>query len=246
MGGRSWLSRQQTDPGAGGTTDLRLRPRDDYPAVGLRGLYLCFEGAEKLLHAGASHSEEEAARRIDQLSRSDVDLVAIEKAKIRGAIRTDFILSAEIIVLTLGVVEGSDLVTQLGVLAGIALLMTVGVYGLVAGIVKLDDIGLYLAQREGDSLFRSAQRSMGNRLVSFAPWLMKALGVVGTIAMFLVGGGILLHAAHDVEVWVTSQAGALGPVAFLATPLAGGLLGLAAGVLLAKLGDWTGLLSDHA
>ena len=139
-----------------------------------------------------------------------VDVVAAEKAKIKGAVRTDFILSAEIIVITLGTVGGQPFGTQVAVLSGIALIMTIGVYGLVAGIVKLDDAGLWLTRRAS-----VAQQAFGRGILATAPWLMKALSVAGTAAMFLVGGGILVHGVpafgHAVEAWATG-AGALGTV----------------------------------
>jgi predicted DNA repair protein MutK len=139
-----------------------------------------------------------------------VDVVAAEKEKIKGAVRTDFILSAEIIVITLGTVAGQSFGTQLSVLVGISLLMTVGVYGLVAGIVKLDDAGLWLTQRAG-----AAQQALGRGILGAAPWLMKAVSVAGTAAMFLVGGGILVHGVpavgHAVEAWAAG-AGALGAI----------------------------------
>jgi hypothetical protein len=122
-----------------------------------------------------------------------VDLVALERDKIKGAIRTDFILSGEIIAITLGTVQASPWTTQLTVLSGVALLMTVGVYGIVAGIVKIDDAGLYLSRRPGEGGGVRAVRAFGRGLLRSAPWLMKTLSVVGTAAMFVVGGGILVH-----------------------------------------------------
>ncbi len=167
------------------------------PLLMLGGLYLCFEGVEKLAHKFL-HSKEEVeankAQLVDALAKSDVDLVALEKDKIKGAIRTDFILSAEIIVIALGTVANVAFGTRVAVLVGIAILMTVGVYGLVAGIVKLDDAGLYLSK-----LAASWKQALGRALLWLAPWLMKFLSVAGTVAMFLVGGGILTHgyaAAH--------------------------------------------------
>ncbi len=155
------------------------------------GLFLCFEGAEKLLHKYLHANGEDAARR-EQLARAvvdpAVDVVAVEKGKIKGAIRTDFILSAEIIVITLGTVATAPLPTRIAVLVGIGLLMTVGVYGLVAGIVKLDDGAL--------ALMRTGSRALGaigRAVLRATPWLMKGLSVAGTVAMFLVGGGILTH-----------------------------------------------------
>jgi len=164
------------------------------PLLMLGGLYLCFEGfekiAHKLLHAPESDQQHEA-KLLEALSDPSVDLMALERDKIKGAIRTDFVLSAEIIAITLGTVQTSPWMTQLTVLSGIALIMTIGVYGIVAGIVKIDDAGLYLSRLQGEGA--SGLRALGRGLLVGAPWLMKTLSVVGTAAMFLVGGGILLH-----------------------------------------------------
>jgi uncharacterized protein len=172
------------------------------PLLMLGGAYLCFEGFEKIAHKMLhSHAEDEAhhAELVQALSNPEVDMLAFEKEKIQGAVRTDFILSAEIIAITLGTVANASITQQITVLTGIALIMTVGVYGLVAGIVKMDDAGLYLSQRTGPGA--APQRALGRLLLSAAPPLMKLLSVVGTVAMFMVGGGILTHgvpAAHDV------------------------------------------------
>ena len=215
------------------------------PALILGGLFLCYEGFEKVAHR-LLHSAAEDAQHHDELVRQlanpAVDLVKFEQRKIKGAIRTDFILSAEIIVLTLGIVAESDFITQVLVVAGIALVMTVGVYGLVAGIVKLDDAGLHLLEREGDSTWRKLQRWIGAQLIVFAPWLMKFLAVVGTIAMFMVGGGILLHNLawlHHVQELVVQQLQALataGPLlAVLAPTVLGIIVGMIAGALVLGL-----------
>ncbi|MFV8817462.1 DUF808 domain-containing protein [Haliea sp. E17] len=205
------------------------------PALMAGGLFLCFEGFEKVAHKflhSAAEDRDEHADLVKQLEDPAVDIVQFEKQKIRGAVRTDFILSAEIIVLTLGIVADSGFVTQVGVLAGIAVVMTLGVYGLVAGIVKLDDIGFYLLRSEGESAWVRGKRRLGGGLVSFAPQLMKGLGVVGTVAMFMVGGGILLHGipplGHGVEAFA-AQLPSL-PGAILPT-LAGVLVGLLAGAV---------------
>lgn len=161
------------------------------PLLMLGGAYLCYEGAEKLAHK-LLHGRDEAghhAALAQAVADAAVDLVAFERDKIRGAIRTDFILSAEIIVIALGTVAAKPLPVQLGVLVAVALTMTVGVYGLVGAIVKLDDIGVHLAQ-PGASRRRAA---LGRGILAFAPRLLKALSVAGTAAMFLVGGGILVH-----------------------------------------------------
>lgn len=161
------------------------------PLLMIGGLYLCFEGVEKLAHRWLHTPEEDAehhARLLAVVADEQVDLRAMERDKIRGAIRTDFVLSAEIIVIALGTVAEAPFATRLGVLAGIALLMTVGVYGFVAAIVKVDDLGLYLHARQG-----AISRALGRALLGAAPRLMKLLSVAGTAAMFLVGGGILMH-----------------------------------------------------
>lgn len=168
------------------------------PLLMAGGLFLCFEGFEKVAHKLLHRPEDIAAEHeklVQALSDESVDLVALEKDKIKGAVRTDFILSTEIIVITLGTVADSPFVTQLTVLAGVAALMTVGVYGLVAAIVKIDDLGLYLSQRK-TRLMQGFQQALGRGLVLAAPMLMKSLTVLGTLAMFLVGGGILAHGWH--------------------------------------------------
>jgi len=166
------------------------------PLLMVGGAFLCFEGFEKLAHKYLGHGAEDAAHErelLQALSDPTVDLVALERDKIKGAIRTDFILSAEIIAITLGTVQTSPWMTQLTVLAGIALVMTFGVYGIVAGIVKIDDAGLYLSRRPGTGAMARGLQALGRGLLRSAPWLMKTLSVAGTAAMFLVGGGILLH-----------------------------------------------------
>jgi len=161
------------------------------PLLMIGGAFLCFEGFEKLAHKFLHSPEEDAAneeRLATALASSQVDLCAVEKDKIKGAIRTDFILSAEIIVISLGEVSKMPVMQQLAVLIIIALVMTVGVYGLVAGIVKLDDAGLYLSKKAS-----GFARGLGRMLLAAAPRLMKLLTIVGTAAMFMVGGGIIEH-----------------------------------------------------
>ena len=202
------------------------------PLLMIGGAYLCFEGFEKIAHKYLHRQEDEEAHHqevIRALADPAVDLVALEKSKIKGAIRTDFILSAEIIVITLGTVAGAALSSQVAVLVGIAILMTVGVYGLVAGIVKLDDAGLYLTEVKGDGGAAKFKQSFGRGLLWVAPYLMKTLSIAGTAAMFLVGGGILTHGIpalqHAIEE-ATLAAGALaGTVATLADGLFGALVG---------------------
>jgi predicted DNA repair protein MutK len=198
------------------------------PLLMVGGAFLCFEGCEKLAHKFL-HKDEHAAdtsRHEKAVADTSVDVVAVEKDKIKGAVRTDFILSAEIIAITLGTVQGQPFVTQLTVLVGIALIMTIGVYGLVAGIVKLDDAGLYLTQRPG-----SGAQALGRGILVAAPWLMKALSVAGAVAMFLVGGGILVHGVpafgHAVEAWAAT-AGVLGTIGSM---LVNAGIGLVAGAI---------------
>ena len=191
------------------------------PVLMLGGLYLCFEGFEKVAHTLLHRSEEKQQRAelIKALSDPALDPVQYEKDKIKGAIRTDFILSAEIIVIALGIVAESEFIVQVSVVAGIAIVMTVGVYGLVAGIVKLDDAGLYLSRREGEGFAADVVRWIGLRLLAFAPVLMKTLTIVGTIAMFLVGGGILAHGFHPLQVVIDSIAASASGVATIGPAL---------------------------
>jgi predicted DNA repair protein MutK len=199
------------------------------PLLMVGGLFLCFEGFEKLAHKVMHSREEDGAHHAElteALANPAVDLVAFEKDKIKGAIRTDFILSAEIIAITLGTVSNSPFVTQFVVLAGIAIIMTIGVYGVVAGIVKLDDLGLYLSRKPG---WRAA---VGRAILKAAPYLMKGLTIAGTAAMFLVGGGILTHgvpALHHAIEGLASQAGGL--LGALVPTLLDALTGVVAGGL---------------
>lgn len=200
------------------------------PLLMVGGAYLCFEGFEKLAHRYLHPAEAVDAHKAAltaALQDPTLDLVALERDKIKGAIRTDFILSGEIIAITLGTVAGQPFVTQALVLSGVALAMTAGVYGLVAGIVKLDDLGLWLSRRGS-----AVARALGRGIVNAAPWLMKALSVAGTAAMFLVGGGILVHGvpvvAHAIEGAVQSLPGLAQA---LLPALANALLGVVAGAL---------------
>ncbi len=200
------------------------------PLLMVGGAYLCYEGAEKLAHKFLhSKAEVEAEHRqiTEALLDPKVDLVAFERDKIKGAVRTDFILSAEIIVISLGTVATQPFTTQLAVLTGIAVLMTIGVYGFVAGIVKLDDLGLWLSRKPA----RSSQ-ALGRGLLWFSPWLMGALSVAGTAAMFLVGGGILVHGLPALDRAVQASTQGLGGMAELvAGALADGAVGIVAGLL---------------
>jgi predicted DNA repair protein MutK len=215
------------------------------PLLMAGGVFLCFEGFEKLahryLHSPAERAAEEARLRAALLDPA-VDLAALEKDRIKGAVRTDFILSAEIVAITLGTVQTSPFVTQLAVLAGIAALMTLGVYGLVAGIVKLDDAGLYLYRRLGDSAWLRFKRQLGSAILAAAPWLMKGLSVAGTAAMFLVGGGILthglpwLHSFVELATATTHDWGGAVPAAVMPL-LLDAVAGLVAGALALLL--WT-------
>ncbi len=200
------------------------------PLLMLGGAYLCFEGVEKLVHKYLRSPADEAAARAalkQALSDPQLDLAALEKDKVSGAVRTDFILSAEIVVIALGTVADAPLAQKAVVLAGIALVMTVGVYGLVATIVKLDDAGLWLSRQAS-----AARQALGRGLLAFAPWLMKALSVVGTLAMFLVGGGILTHGVPWLDEAIDERVASAGAVAGAVLPLlADALVGLAAGAV---------------
>ena len=208
------------------------------PLLMVGGAYLCFEGFEKIAHKYLHPDDSHKAELAQALRDPQVDLVALEKDKIKGAIRTDFILSAEIIVIALGTVATATFAQQVAVVVGIAILMTVGVYGLVAGIVKLDDAGFYLSARKGAGALMDGVRAFGRMLVSAAPKLMKFLSVVGTLAMFMVGGGILTHGwpwasamLHQVELAVGSVA-VVGPVLAAVTPsLINAIAGVIAGGL---------------
>jgi hypothetical protein len=210
------------------------------PLLMVGGLFLCYEGFEKIWHKLTQREEVDAQRKElrEALADPNVDLRTVEKNKIKGAVRTDFILSAEIVVITLGTVATATFGIRVAVLVGIALLMTVGVYGLVAGIVKLDDAGLHLSQRVGDGALPSMSRRLGRGILAFAPWLMKLLSVAGTAAMFLVGGGILSHGIPWLEHWFDEiarrAAGLSGIEAFLAALvpiLANAVVGVVAGAV---------------
>jgi hypothetical protein len=172
-----------------------IAPKLITPLLMIGGAYLCFEGFEKIYHKMFHHAEEEQhhAEELAAITNPEVDMVEFEKGKIKGAIRTDFILSAEIIVIALGTVQDQPFTSQVVVVSLIALIMTVGVYGLVAGIVKLDDAGLYLIKDTAQSAWAGFKRALGRGLLGFAPILMKTLSIVGTLAMFMVGGSILVH-----------------------------------------------------
>lgn len=197
------------------------------PLLMIGGAYLCYEGFEKLAHRFL-HDKEEDERHKAEIRRvvSDpaADVLALEKGKIKGAVRTDFILSAEIIAITLGTVASAPLGTQFTVLVAISMLMTVGVYGLVAGIVKLDDAGLALCQRGG------VLGQIGSAILAAAPWLMKGLSVAGTAAMFLVGGGILVHGWPVLHHWVESVGAQAWTGTFIEMGVNAGV-GIAAGAI---------------
>jgi predicted DNA repair protein MutK len=207
------------------------------PLLMVGGAYLCFEGFEKLAHPWLHGKEEDAAHEaalMQALSDPGVDLLALEKDKIKGAVRTDFVLSAEIIAITLGTVQGTPWTTQLSVLSGVALLMTVGVYGLVAGIVKIDDVGLYWSKKSAATALGAARQALGRGLLRTAPVLMKLLSVVGTAAMFLVGGGILVHGVPVLHHLLQAVAGD-APVGFWLGSVVPVLLDAVVGVLAGAL-----------
>ncbi|HCE2386181.1 TPA: DUF808 domain-containing protein [Vibrio parahaemolyticus] len=205
------------------------------PLLLIGGLFLCFEGAEKVLEKLFPHSHPHEEK--EELVDTGESLEDYEKRKVAGAIRTDFILSAEIIVIALGTVTGASLVTQILVVSLIAVIMTIGVYGLVAGIVKLDDLGFYLEIR---SKSKGWMAKVGSALVAFAPKLMKLLTIVGTAAMFLVGGGIVVHNVpaihHFVEPIIMNFSGHSVATAILPI-LLNGIIGFVAGLIVVAV--WT-------
>jgi len=232
----SLLNKAMLVPGA--LVIAALAPWLISPLLLAGGLFLCFEGAEKVWHA-MRHSREERAAETEalraELEAPGADPLALERRRIRGAIRTDLILSAEIIVITLGIVGEASLVVRASVLATIAVVMTVGVYGLVALIVKMDDAGVYLYQVDGDGGGRRFLRALGRLLLAVAPRFMRLLTIVGTLAMFLVGGGILVHGVPllhhglDVVLHLLPPELAQGLVPAAATQLLTACLGLAVG-----------------
>ena len=206
-----------------------LAPWAVTPLLMIGGAYLCFEGVEKIAHRFLHSKEEDDAHHrelVEAMTNPAVDVMEVERDKVKGAIRTDFILSAEIIVISLGTVAQADFITRLTVLVGIAIIMTVGVYGLVAGIVKLDDLGLYLSRGA-----KAASRAVGRAILWAAPWLMKGLSVAGTAAMFLVGGGILEHGIPPLHHAVESLTEGMGAVGAVVAALADALIGIVAGAI---------------
>ena len=211
-----------------------LAPWAVLPLLMIGGAFLCYEGFEKVAHRLMHGPDEDGAHHAAlarALADPALDLVVMEKEKIKGAVRTDFILSAEIIVITLGTVAASPFITQVSVLIGIAIIMTVGVYGLVAGIVKLDDGGLSLSRTTGNTTSARLRRGLGIAVVASAPWLMKGLSIAGTAAMFLVGGSILLHGIPPLHHAIEHAAATSGALSWPVTFLADALVGIAAGGL---------------
>lgn len=213
------------------------------PLLMVGGAFLCYEGFEKVAHkvrhggAGDDAHRAELARALLDPGR---DLAALEREKVKGAVRTDFVLSAEIVVIALGTVAAAPFATRLGVLVGIGALMTIGVYGLVAAIVKLDDAGLHLSRRAGPGPLARLQRALGSGILGAAPWLMRTLSVAGTAAMFLVGGGILAHGIPAVHHWTGGLARGGGLAGSLGPALANAALGVAAGGVLVGLAALAG------
>ncbi|MEK0169570.1 DUF808 domain-containing protein [Pseudescherichia vulneris] len=198
------------------------------PLLMVGGAFLCFEGVEKVLHSlhARKHKEDpqQAQERLNAIAKQDPK--QYERDKVKGAIRTDFILSAEIVAITLGIVADAPLLNQVLVLTGIAVLVTLGVYGLVGIIVKLDDMGYWLVERPG-----ALAKTVGKGLLVVAPWLMKVLSIVGTLAMFLVGGGIVVHGIaplhHAIEHFAAEQGAVLAAtLPTLANLVLGFIIGL--------------------
>ena len=214
------------------------------PLLMIGGAFLCYEGCEKLVHKFFHKEEQEHEHRETLKAVADpaVDLVAFEKQKIKGAIRTDFILSAEIIVISLGAVQSATFGVQVAAICTIAVLMTIGVYGLVAGIVKLDDAGLYLAKTDPQTSGAGARIALGKGILFLAPWLMKTLSVVGTAAMFLVGGGILVHGIPGSHDWIHHLQEMVTAVSWLVPLLVNLIGGLVAGAMVLAVVTMVGRL----
>lgn len=211
------------------------------PLLMVGGAYLCFEGAEKLMHKYLHAPQEHSEKKEQEATMSQEEIAAFEKSKIKGAIRTDFVLSAEIIAITLGIVSSTTLINQLAILSIIAIVMTIGVYGIVAGIVagivKIDDLGFYLQKKTTKLLSK-----LGESLIYATPYLMKTLSVVGTAAMFMVGGGILTHGITFIYQWIEEFALAasltptIDPIMHLIMPsIANLIFGLIFGIVLVLL-----------
>lgn len=222
------------------------------PLLMLGGAFLCYEGFEKVAHRLLKPPEKDAAEhaaRLKAVADDKVDMAAFEKRRIKGAIRTDAILSAEIIVIALGTVQDADLSLRIGVLSTIAVVVTIGVYGLVAGIVKLDDLGTHLLGDSAEGGWAAFKRKSGELILRLAPKLMKTLSIVGTAAMFLVGGGILVHGIapmtdllHHVEELGAGIPAAGGALSIVANLLFTGAAGLLAGGILVGAGSLIGKL----
>jgi uncharacterized protein len=208
-----------------------LMPWAILPLLMLGGAFLCFEGFEKVVHKFFHKAEADAhhAEITQVVLHPEVDMMAFEKDKIKGAIRTDFILSAEIIVITLGTVAAAAFARQVTVLVAISVIMTVGVYGLVGAIVKMDDVGLALMKSKS-----AGAQAFGRSLVAFAPKLMKFLSVAGTIAMFTVGGSIVAHGIPAIEHFIKALMGT-GSLAIVWGFVLEGLVGVIVGAICVAL-----------
>lgn len=218
------------------------------PLLMFGGAFLCFEGFEKLAHRFLHKDEDQHARHAAALLDPKVDMVAFERSKISGAVRTDFILSAEIIAITLGTVAAATFIEQVAVLIGIAIIMTVGVYGLVAGIVKLDDGGLALSKSSSN-----VAQALGRGILRAAPWMMKSLSVIGTAAMFMVGGGILTHGIKAVHHFIENSAEHTIALPYIGSVLAGllptlldAVFGILVGALVFFVVSWGGRFFKRA
>lgn len=200
------------------------------PLLMVGGAFLCFEGVEKILdlfhkhkkhdvHEAVVDAEEAAYKGVAPSSvraarEKQMDPLEYEKQKVKGAVRTDFILSAEIMAIALGTVSTRPLWEQAAVLVAVALGITVFVYGLVAGIVRMDDVGGWLMVKSS-----SAAKALGRGLIAFTPWLMRGLSIVGTAAMFMVGGSLLVHGIAPIEHWVQTIITPMGGIAAVLGPV---------------------------
>ena len=206
------------------------------PLLMLGGAYLCFEGFEKIAHKFLHSADDEHEKVLEQaLKDPNIDFVTLEKDKIKGAIRTDFVLSAEIIIIALGTVASAVFSKQVAVVAIIAFIMTVGVYGLVAGIIKLDDLGLHLILKKGNGAYGKTQRTIGIWLLAAMPYLIRFLSIAGTIAMFIVGGNIIGHGLPFVHHLSESIVEILQPVSGVLAAIAPHLLDAIVGLIIGAI-----------
>ncbi|MDQ9171145.1 DUF808 domain-containing protein [Oxalobacteraceae bacterium R-40] len=206
------------------------------PLLMLGGAFLCFEGVEKVFHKLLHSEAEDSAHHkelIETVQKSPQQIVELEREKIKGAVRTDFILSAEIIAISLGTIQGVPLSQQAMVLVAISVVFTIGVYAVVAGVVKLDDLGIFLTSKTG-----KVKQAFGRFILRATPYFMKTLSFLGTVALFLVGGGIIVHgipALHHVVEWTEHALHALPGVGPTLAQTASALVNMVTGFVVGSV-----------